>query len=51
LERYSKEEEEFRGDPESEEDPFVDKLELEEENYQTDKSDDQEDEPIEESDV
>jgi hypothetical protein len=29
LERYSKEEEEFRGDPESEEDPFVDKLELE----------------------
>jgi hypothetical protein len=33
LERYSKEEEEFRGDPESEEDPFGDKLELGVENY------------------
>jgi hypothetical protein len=51
LERYSKEEEKFGGDPESEEDPFVDKLELEVENNQTNELDDQEDEPTDESDV
>jgi hypothetical protein len=51
LERYFKEKEEFRGDPKSEEDSFIDKLELEVENYQTDELNDQEDEPTEELDI
>ena len=43
-------EDEFKEESETEEDPFVDKLELEVENYQMDELDNQ-DEPTDESDV